>query len=165
MQEKCKALDELSYLKEQSLLKTGVDDELCALRQQLDETVKAKEKLTTDLQNITETLEIIESEKKSLDEQLKALKENMAACQDDKVSLEHELDVTKQQLEVANEARIRAEQGQVKMQEQLEGLRCMMDQEIAALKFQLSSEAIKYETELKVKEYFFLIPKRWPIKQ
>ena len=154
VEEKCKALDELSKLKglqdEEHKLRSNAHDELAALKEQLNETVQSKQRLESGLASITGTLQTMDAEKKDLDGQLKTLEEKMSSCQDERIGLEHELDVARQQLEAANEARIRAEQGQVKAQEQLESLRCMMDQEIAALKFQLSSETMKYETELKV---------------
>ena len=154
VEEKCQALNELTTLKglqdEEQKMISHAQDELAALKEQLEETVESKQRLETDLVNITDTLTTIDAEKKDLDDQVKTLEEKMSNCQDERIGLEHELDVARQQLEAANEARIRAEQGQVKAQEQLESLRCMMDQEIAALKFQLSSETMKYETELKV---------------
>lgn len=154
VEEKCKALNELTTLKglqdEEQKLISHAHDELAALKEQLEETVESKQRLETALASITDTLSTIDAEKKDLDGQVKTLEEKMSNCQDERIGLEHELDVARQQLEAANEARIRAEQGQVKAQEQLESLRCMMDQEIAALKFQLSSETMKYETELKV---------------
>ena len=156
MEEKSKALNELSMLKgrreEEEQLRLKSQQELAALKDQLEETIKSKHKLETDLESITGTLQTMDTEKKYVEGQMKTLEDKMASCQDERIGLEHELDVARQQLETANEARIRAEQGQVKAQEQLESLRCMMDQEIAALKFQLSSEAMKYETELKVRK-------------
>lgn len=153
VEEKSKALNELSELQnrreEEEQLKLKAQGDLAALRNQLEETVESKHKLEMELASISGTLEIKDMEKKQLDEQVRNLDEKMSACQDERIGLEHELQVARQQLEAANEARIRAEQGQVKAQEQLESLRCMMDQEIAALKFQLSSETMKYETELK----------------
>lgn len=153
VEEKCQALNELTTLKglqdEEQKLISNAHDELAALKEQLEETVESKQRLETDLASITDTLTKIDAEKRDLDGQVKTLEEKMSNCQDERIGLEHELDVARQQLEAANEARIRAEQGQVKAQEQLESLRCMMDQEIAALKFQLSSETMKYETELK----------------
>jgi len=153
VEEKSKALNELSMLKgrreEEEQLRLKSQQELAALKDQLEETIKSKHKLETDLESITGTLQTMDTEKKHVEGQMKTLEDKMASCQDERIGLEHELDVARQQLETANEARIRAEQGQVKAQEQLESLRCMMDQEIAALKFQLSSEAMKYETELK----------------
>lgn len=154
-EEKCRALNELSVLKgrqeEGEKLRLHTQQELESLKQQLEETVTSKHKLETDLASITDSLQTMDSEKKHLDDQMRTLEEKMSSCQDERIGLEHELGVARQQLEAANEARIRAEQGQVKAQEQLESLRCMMDQEIAALKFQLSSETMKYETELKVR--------------
>ena len=154
VEEKSQALNELTTLKglqdEEQKLISHAHNELAALKEQLEETVESKQKLETDLASITYTLTTIDAEKRDLDSQVKTLEEKMSNCQDEKIGLEHELEVARQQLEAANEARIRAEQGQVKAQEQLESLRCMMDQEIAALKFQLSSETMKYETELKV---------------
>ena len=156
VEEKCKALDELTQLKglqdEVKKLRSSANNELAALKKQLEETVQSKQRLENDLGSITDTLQTIDAEKTDLDGQLRTLEEKMSSCQDERIGLEHELDVARQQLEAANEARIRAEQGQVKAQEQLESLRCMMDQEIAALKFQLSSETMKYETELKVRK-------------
>ncbi|XP_073235994.1 RUN and FYVE domain-containing protein 2-like isoform X2 [Porites lutea] len=153
VEEKCKALNELTLLKsrkaDEEKLRLSAQEELAALKEQLEETVESKYKLEKELASITATLQTMDSEKRYLDDQVKTLEEKMLACQDERIGLEDELDVARQQLEAANEARIRAEQGQVKAQEQLESLRCMMDQEIAALKFQLSSETMKYETELK----------------
>lgn len=154
-EEKCRVLNELSSLKdkreEDEELKLKAQQELATLKQQLEDTVNCKHKLETDLENITEALQTMDTEKKHLDDQMRTLEEKLSACQDERIGLEHELEVAREQHEAANEARIRAEQGQVKAQEQLESLRCMMDQEIAALKFQLSSETMKYETELKVR--------------
>lgn len=154
-EEKCKTLNELSLLKgrreEEEELRLKAQQELAALKDQLEETVKSKRKLEIELASITDTLQTMDNEKKHLDDQLRTLDEKMSSCQDERIGLEHELEVARQQLEAANEARIRAEQGQVKTQEELENLRCMMDQEMAALKFQLSSETMKYETELKVR--------------
>lgn len=154
VEEKSRALNKLSNLQnrreEEEQMKLTAQKELSVLRNQLEETVESKQKLEIELASISETLENMDSEKKQLDEQMRDLEEKMCACQDERIGLEHELDVARQQLEAANEARIHAEQGQVKAQEQLESLRCMMDQEIAALKFQLSSETMKYETQIKV---------------
>lgn len=156
VEEKCKALNELTLLKsrkaDEEKLRLSAQEELAALKEQLEETVESKYELEKELASITQTLQTMDSEKQFLDSQVRTLEEKMLACQDERIGLEDELDVARQQLEAANEARIRAEQGQVKAQEQLESLRCMMDQEIAALKFQLSSETMKYETELKVRK-------------
>lgn len=154
VEENSRALNKLSSLQnrreEEEQMKLTAQKELSVLRNQLEETVESKRKLEIELASISGTLEGMDSEKKHLDEQMREVEEKMYACHDERISLEHELAVARQQLEAANEARIHAEQGQVKAQEQLESLRCMMDQEIAALKFQLSSETMKYETEIKV---------------
>lgn len=153
VEENSRALNKLSSLQnrreEEEQMKLTAQKELSVLRNQLEETVESKRKLEIELASISGTLEGMDSEKKHLDEQMREVEEKMYACHDERISLEHELAVARQQLEAANEARIHAEQGQVKAQEQLESLRCMMDQEIAALKFQLSSETMKYETEIK----------------
>ena len=150
-EEKCKVLDELTQLK-------GIREEeekLESLKAQLEDTAQSKQKLENELTTITDSLQTMDAEKKDLDGQLRSLEEKMSSVHDERIGLEHELDVAKEQLEAANEARIRAEQSQVRSQEQLESLQCMMDQEVAALKFQLSSETMKYETELKVSSILF----------
>lgn len=152
-EEKCKVFDELTQLKgvreEEEKLRSETHDELASLQAQLEETAQSKQKLENELATITDSLQTMDVEKKDLDGQLRSLEEKMSSVHDERIGLEHELDVAREQLEAANEARIRAEQSQVRSQEQLESLQCMMDQEIAALKFQLSSETMKYETELK----------------
>lgn len=158
-EEKCKVLDELTQLKgireEEEKLRSEAHDELESLKAQLEDTAQSKQKLENELATITDSLQTMDAEKKDLDGQLRSLEEKMSSVHDERIGLEHELDVAKEQLEAANEARIRAEQSQVRSQEQLESLQCMMDQEVAALKFQLSSETMKYETELKVSSILF----------
>jgi chromosome segregation ATPase len=116
----------------------------------------ANEILQLDLSKVQDKVTSFESETVDLKEKLNVLTEDLRIQTDERVGLEDELDVAKQQLESANEGRIRAEHAQVKAQEELENLRCMMDQEVAALKFQLSSETIKFETEIKVCSFTLL---------
>ena len=157
-EEKLKSENELSIVKEQQSegneARTRVEATLIKVKQQLQETNDSKQKLVQELNVIADALRTLEDETTN---RLTLFKEQVSSLQDEKSTLEHEIEVARQQLEAANEARIRAEQGQMRTQEQLESVRCMMDQEIAALKFQLSSETMKYETEIKVNVFVVVV--------
>lgn len=162
-EEKLKSENELSIVKEQQSegneARTRVEATLIKVKQQLQETNDSKQKLVQELNVIADALRTLEDETTN---RLALFKEQVSSLQDEKSTLEHEIEVARQQLEAANEARIRAEQGQMRTQEQLESVRCMMDQEIAALKFQLSSETMKYETEIKVNVVVVVVCSRSP---
>ena len=142
---------ELSIVKEQQSeekeSRESVEGQLRTVKQQLQEVTDSNEGLQRELAAVVDSHKSLNESTKC---QIEDLEGQVTSLQDDKSSLEGEIEVARQQLEAANEARIRAEQANVRAQEQLQSVQCMMDQEVAALEFQLSSETMKYETELKV---------------
>ncbi|XP_032238548.2 FYVE and coiled-coil domain-containing protein 1 isoform X2 [Nematostella vectensis] len=135
----------------------SLNEENTAFQQQLEKREKHIQELSESLDSLQDSLatsleknQSLQLEQKKIAHHHKSLQDEIFSLSEEKASLTDELGVARQQQEAANEGRIRAERAQLKSREELESLRCMMDQEVAALKFQLSSEAIKYESKIKV---------------
>ncbi|KAK3742015.1 hypothetical protein QZH41_003953 [Actinostola sp. cb2023] len=120
------------------------------LENEAQENKNEAESLHKELEEAYDNITCINSENTDAKNKMISLNEEAILHTEEKTAIEIEVNVTKQQLEMANEGRIRAESAQVKAQDELKNLQCMMEQEVAALKFQLSSETIKFETEKKV---------------
>lgn len=106
--------------------------------------------ITTKLEEANSEILRLNKDNDNSKSTIDSLSEEVKFLTDEKSSMEAQTNIDKQQLEMANEGRIRAECAQMKAEEDLKNLKCVMEQEVAALKFQLSSETMKFEEEIKV---------------
>ena len=145
---------------EECRFRTKYENQLSQLKEELVASFTLRGNLESELTNLKNTLHEHCSEKSELREQLTSIGEELSSVQDVKASLELELEDSRLLLEAANEGRILAEQGQAKARDHLDNIKCTLEQEIAALKFQLSSDAMKFETEIKVSEVIIIYGQR-----
>jgi len=153
--------NELSRRQEEILRLSALIEELKEEIKNLESEIQEKcneiESLNSKLEEtgseIARTSENVENAEKNII----ALKKDIRILTEEKTAMEAQVVIDREQLEQANEGRIKAECSQAKTEEELKNLRCLMDQEVAALKFQLSSETMKFEEEIKVQSHFLRI--------
>lgn len=146
--------NELTNKQDEILRLSSIIQELKQQIQQLEIEIQEKcteinslnSKLDEASGEVTRTSKNLENAEKSLT----SLREDIRVLTEEKATMEAQVGIDREQLQQANEGRIKAESSQVNTEEELKNLRCVMEQEVAALKFQLSSETMKFEEEIKV---------------
>ena len=84
------------------------------------------------------------------DVELVKYKNELSAMQISCEEAENSIKMMKEQVESLVGKKDECEKQVVVYQEKLKRLQCTMDQEVSSLRFQLSSEALKYDEEIKV---------------
>lgn len=161
-EEKNKAEEDISLLKihneeERARFLESFETQLSQLKEELVQSFTLRGNLESEVKEMKRKIDEYYSQNEGQRQLLDSVREELTSVQDEKAGREMELGDLRELLEAANEGRILAEQGQAKAREQLENVKSTLEQEIAALKFQLSSEAMKFESEIKVgRGVFFL---------
>ena len=152
---------ELSHSKDNIQTHISVVEEykqqVISLQNQIQQYQNTSETTQQELDEAYEKITALTLENQDSKEKITSLNGEIISLTNKIAELKDELDSTKQYLESTLEDKIRAEVAHVNTQDELENFKSVMDQEVAALKFQLSSETIKFETEKKVKTLIFKI--------
>ena len=152
--------------------KTNLECELRQLNESLHEELCSRVVNENELSEVTEDLKEEKEEKAKLFIQLDALKCEMAEKCDEidrkqrelgqyeselstiKMSLSSttsDLETMKEKMGMVSAEKQESDKNVIVYQERLAALQCTLDQEVSSLKFQLSSEVLKYDDEIMVR--------------
>ena len=135
---------------EESYLRLVNENELSEITEQLKEVKDEETVVIKELDKLKEEMVKSKNELDNKDVELVKCKDELSAMQISCEEAENSIKMMKEQVESLVGEKDECEKEVVVYQEKLKRLQCTMDQEVSSLRFQLSSEALKYDEEIKV---------------
>ena len=137
-------------LQEESYLRVVLENEVSEITEQLTKEKSEQADHIKEIESLKMNFEEIEKKYKDVEDELALSKEELIIVKSNLDTKGNEMLETEKLLRNSVQENKEINQLKVKYEEQLTNLQCTMDQQISSLKFQLSSEALKYDEEIKV---------------